>query len=664
MADEQRIAVLEQHVRKLYEQVGALREELRARAGTTPGVVSDAASDGVSSAASGYAATDAALEAAPHIEEAPAPAPSPPPPPGASRDPNIPPRHSPDVDLEKLFGRYGTIAVASLAILMGVGTFLSWAIERGLLGPTVRVILGYVGAAIVACAGVWVREKRDVRFGNVLLALALAIVHVDSWAAGPYLQVISTVAALTIAALASAALATLALTSEERTLFAIGFAGALLAPFVTAREPGSVVLLLTYGWVVIALGLFAIRERGWRPVLWLTVIGAAVYVVAAAAGPHVQDNRWAATHAPVIFAFACAAAGLLFARDTLRSKLALAFLVLACIATFGYSIHARSLEVAVSLVGTIASYLIARELETDERWLVMGNVVVPLGFLFATIVSATDRSMQALAAAALTVVASLLAWEDEDERAHHLFVAAIASGLAILTWLVDYDTRCVGALALHAALFTVVLRSTRAKLLFLPIFMGLMIASAWSFFLLANRPSFGYIPFATIPSLCALAVVSAWAYLAHALRPTWADASPEDKSLASLVSALAMGVAFVWVRQELAEAWSPDTASFALIIYYAVAGLALIFAGHARNVGLWRAVGLGLAFYAGYKALVQTFTINAVGLRVGARIMVGAFLAAVAYWYRTPSLPSSGDGGPEAGSQSPRAGASAASSPL
>ena len=29
MADEQRIAVLEQHVRALYEQLGALREEFR-----------------------------------------------------------------------------------------------------------------------------------------------------------------------------------------------------------------------------------------------------------------------------------------------------------------------------------------------------------------------------------------------------------------------------------------------------------------------------------------------------------------------------------------------------------------------------------------------------------------------------------------------------------
>lgn len=630
MADEQRIAVLERHVRALYEQIGALREELRSNGRAT----SPPPTPRVVMAESPR--FEEPLEAAP-AAEAPAAKPVPPPPP-PRREPTVGRPQAPDIDLEKLFGRYGTIAVASLAILMGVGTFLSWAIQHGLLGPTVRVVLGFVGAILVAGVGLWVREHRDVRFGNVLLALSLAIVHVDSWAAGPYLQVISTIAALTIAVIASAALAALALTSEERTLFAIGFAGAMLAPFVTAREPGSAVQLLMYGWVVISLGLFAIRERGWRPVLWLAVIGAVVYVVAAAEGPHVLDNRWVATHAPVIFAFACAASGLLFARDTLRSKLALSFLLLACIATLGYSAHARTLEVAVSLVGILASYLIARELETDKRWLVIGNIVVPLGFLFATLVSANDRSIQALAAAALTVVAALLAWEDEDERADHLFVAAIASGLAIFTYLVNYDTRCIGALALDVALFTIVLRSTKARLLLVPILIGLIVASAWTFFLLASRGAYGYTPFLTTPSMCALAVVGAWALLAYTVRQAF-PATAEDKSLALLVGGLAIGAAFIWVRQELVDAWSPDTASFALIIYYALAGLALIFAGRFRHVGLWRAVGLGLAFYAGYKALVQTFTIDAVGLRVGARIMVGIFLAAVAYWYRTPSEP-------------------------
>jgi uncharacterized membrane protein len=635
MADEQRIAVLEQHVRALYEQLGALREELRTRGGASPAHAEPSTLHPIPPA-SRVEQPAPVIEARALPKDEPAAPPQPPP----RREFRATPPQQPDIDLEKLFGRYGTIAVASLAILMGVGTFLSWAIEHGLLGPTVRVVLGFIGAGIVAAVGLWVREKRDVRFGNVLLALSLAIVHVDSWAAGPYLQVISTVAALTIAALASAALAALALTSEERTLFAIGFAGAMLAPFVTAREPGSVVQLLTYGWVVIALSLFAIRERGWRPVLWLTVAGAVVYVMAAVAGPHNADNSWAATHAPVLFAFACAIAGLLFARDSLRSKLALAFLLVACLATLGYSIHAQRLELAVSVVGTIASYLIARELETDERWLVIGNVVVPLCFLVATIISASDDSIQALAAAALTVVASVLAWEDEEERADHLFVAAIASGIAILVYLADHDRRCVAALALHASLFALIFRSTRTRLLLPPIFLGLTIATGWNFLLLVERTPYAYVPFLTIPSLLAVVVVGAWTWLAHAVEPVSPTASAEDNALYRIVSGLAIGVAFFWIRQELVEAWSPDTASFALIIYYAVAGLVLIFAGRRRGVGLLRAVGLGLAFLAGFDAIVETSTIGSIGLRVGARIMVGVFLAAVAYWYRTPSEPS------------------------
>src|SRR5450432_2813406 len=634
MADEQRLAVLEQHVRALYEQLGVLRAELRA-------------TEGGSSPAPAPPHYDSApqLEFAATARVAPDPAPSldppppPPPPPPRVRPPRVTQPPQPDIDLEKLLGRYGTIAVASLAILMGVGTFLSWAIEHGHLGPTVRVILGFIGAGIVAGVGLWVRDKRDVRFGNVLLALSLAIVHVDAWAAGPHLQVLSTVSALAIAATASALLAGLALTSEERTLFAIGFAGALLAPFITAREPGSVVMLLTYAWVVIAISLFAIREKGWRPVLWLTVIGAAAYVVAAVAAGPGADHSWLAAHAPVIFAFACAAAGLRFARDTLRSKLALAFLLLACIATLGYSIQAHRLEVSVSLFGTVAAYLIARELETDQRWLVIGNVVVPLGFLFATVVSANDRSIRALAAAALTVVAGLLASEDEDERPQHLFVTAVASGVAILVYLIDFDTRCIVALALYATLFSIILRATRARLLVLPVFLGLMIASGWSYDLLENRAQYAYTPFLTIPSLCALAAVSAWTLLAYALRPTPEEKSLEDAQLSALFGGLAIAAAFTWIRQELVDAWSHDAASFALIIYYALAGLALIFAGRYRRVGWWRGAGLALAFYAGYKALVETFTIDAIGMRVGGRILVGIFLAAVAYWYRVPHAP-------------------------
>lgn len=613
MADEQRIAALEQHVRSLYEQIAALRRELGAHGAPPP---------------------------PPDAHAAPPPTPPAPTPP---RPRVVYPSPAP-IDLEKLLGRYGTIAVASLAILMGVGTFLSWAIQHGLLGPVVRVVLGFVGAAIVAGVGVWVREKRDVRFGNVLLALSLAIVHLDAWAAGPHLHVLSTVAALAIAALASVALAALALTSDERTLFAVGFGGALLAPFVTASEPGSVVVLLTYGWIIIATTIFAIRERGWLPILWLTVVAAGDYVIAGIVGMPLSGASWITAHAPPIFAFACAAAALLWARDTLRSKLALAYLLLACVAAGAYAMGASTIEVAISLFGTVAAYLIARELETDKFWLAIGNVVLPLGFLAATLVSASTDATRALAALALTAFAAVLAWDADEERDQHLFVTAVSSGIAILCYLIDHDARSIAALALHAALFSIVFRSTRAKLLTIPIVIGLAIASTWTLAELGFRTQYAYQPFGGVFSLCALVVVCAWAVFAISVRPATSSPTPDDRTLASIVGGLAIADAFVWIRQELVFAWSPDAASFALIVYYALAGLALIFAGRWRRVGFWRAAGLALAFFAGYKALAQTFTIDAVSMRVGARILVGVFLAAVAYWYRAPRGPAAESG--------------------
>ena len=148
-------------------------------------------------------------------------------------------------------------------------------------------------------------------------------------------------------------------------------------------------------------------------------------------------------------------------------------------------------------------------------------------------------------------------------------------------------------------------------------------------------------------SLCAFAVACAWTVFAVAARRGAEEVFADDRAFAAIIGGLAIAFGFFWIRQELAYGWSLDVASFSLIIYYALAGLALIFAGRWRHVGLWRAAGLALAFYAGYKALAETFDIDAIALRVGARILVGVFLAAVAYWYRAPREPAAIEAPPQ-----------------
>ena len=145
--------------------------------------------------------------------------------------------------------------------------------------------------------------------------------------------------------------------------------------------------------------------------------------------------------------------------------------------------------------------------------------------------------------------------------------------------------------------------------------------------LLAERTPYAYRPFLTTASATALATVLAWWVFSRSV----VALSTIDLSILAVVPPIA---AFGWIRQELIGAFSRDISVFLLIVFYALAGMGAIFYGRRRSLALARASGLALACYAAVKALVHAWGLSAVGLRVGACILAGAFIALVAYWYR------------------------------
>ncbi|HZX96216.1 MAG TPA: DUF2339 domain-containing protein, partial [Myxococcales bacterium] len=161
--------------------------------------------------------------------------PSFPPPPAAvvEAEPAPAPQRTPRIDLETLVGRYGMLALATLLALAAAGTFVGWAISRGLFGPPVRVALGLVAAAALGVWGLRLR-RRERSFGDSVLGLSLAVTHVCAWAAGPSLHLVPPFVALALSAVASVALAGFALVEEDQPLWCVGFGGAAVAPFVTS----------------------------------------------------------------------------------------------------------------------------------------------------------------------------------------------------------------------------------------------------------------------------------------------------------------------------------------------------------------------------------------------------------------------------------------------
>ena len=576
------------------------------------------------------------------------------------------------LDLEALIGRYGTLLLGSLTIVLGVGAFLNWAVQRITLGPAMRVALGTVGVLLVAALGGWLRRRGGGtrRFGNVLLALALALAHVVAWAAGPGLHVVHPTIALLGAVVASLLLAVLAWREGEQALFVVGVGGAMLAPFVTAEHAGDPVLLLAYGWVVVSAAVFAVGEREWKWSRRLLMAGVLAYSSAALDVSWefglASGVEWAGRVVPAVFVLACVASAFMLAGRMIRSVLArLWLLVLLVPLTASAALDVGSTPlwslVVIAGIGTVAVYLALR-LRDARQTMAGASAVGQPGLLLLAALTALPTPLHvtaALVVAGWATMAAVAAWDAWGQRGWldesvgdqprpatgmrdpmptvpsvtHMFVAG-AFSLVALAIAFRYQ-RPIGApvLVAHAVLAALLVRRVRHPLLFLTPVFGLLLAAAWAHELLDARVAYEYIPFVGVASLSALAVVVGWWWCGRLLRDSL-DTTAVGSTERAFLSLLGPIAAFVWIQVELGQAFSPERAAFLLIAYHAATGVLLIGIGRSQaRVGL-RRVGLVLAVMAALRAIVQASDFASVGLRVGSYLLVGCFLLGVAYWYR------------------------------
>lgn len=540
--------------------------------------------------------------------------------------------------LEDLIGRYGTLALAVLTILMGVGAFLGWAIRNGHIGPELRVALGATAAAVIAGIGWRMRRGDSPRFANVLLALSLAIVHVVAWGAGPRLLLVSSPVALLVAALASVVLAALAWSDDDQALFNVGFGGALLAPFVTSSGEGDAVILLVYGAIVLGAGIASLRQRQWTKTPLVASAGVVAFTVAAA-GIVENSAEWPIANAPAIFAMAIS----IWATVLLDGRKRMAITYIALLSALGALIAAANgpsyervlFPLAVILAG--ATYFAGSPERRGLRTALVSGVVLPLGALGTGLASLAD--VRGLPGALITLcfasLAAAAAWLNRDgERPTHTFTAALMLGGAIIFG-ADGDElmMCLG-IAVFGALSAWAMRRPMFSGVAVAGILWLMVGTAIAFGMLDSRVAFQYRPFLTEASLAAASISASWLYFSsHASRLLSTESRLGKDLPRSVIRILGAVVAFLWIRQELAEAWSRDISAFLLAAYYALSGVAAIFLGRNRGIPLLRQAGLGLCVFAAVTTIMESSTRD-IGWKVASYIVVGAFLLGVAYWYR------------------------------
>ena len=627
-AADSRLAALEQEVAALRDDVASLRDTMHgAAARTRP--------------------PDASQAPSPHLSVSLADALSRPPREEQAREPGA---HSfsekmhagapiSGQELESLVGRYGMPALAALMILMAVGALIKVAVEHGLLTPDVRIGAGAMAAILVGAAGLYFRRRDEVRYGNVLLALSLAIVDLVAWGAGPRLHLIPTTLALGIVDVVAIALAALALNDGSEFLFIVAVAGALSAPFVTSDGGGTALRLLSYGAMVLAGALRAARDPQWMRAFAVLVLGALVYVLAAGALP--VSSQWYGPYLVAMFGGACAAAALLFSEPAWRSELPRAYLAVSVVGVIvGWdAIGSRPLPITMSVAIALAVVTYAALLvrsAVSRAWTVSA-LLLPFVSLGVAVAGASGRTANAVVLSIWTVFA-LGAWRienrerDEWRAATHLLAASVIGCMAGAVAFWPTPLALVAGLAGWAVVVAWLAKGERHAHAVAGSGLAAGLAAISAIDQLASRAAYSYVPFATRSSASALCAAIGMALVGELIGQ--GDGGAKKVCDRPVRLGILIGFLIVWGRMEVAQAFNADVAAFLLVSYYAACGVASIVAGRRLEIGRLRVAGLALAIYAGLKGMIQVTDIGSVLLRVGAYAAVGVFLLGAGYLYR------------------------------
>jgi xanthosine utilization system XapX-like protein len=569
-------------------------------------------------------------------------------------------------ELERLLGRYGMLGIAVMAAVAAVGTFLSWAVSHGYLslGPGARVLAGLAFAGGIAVWGLRLR-RTERSFGSSMLGLALVIVQVCAYAAGPSFHLVPTTAAFAGATVVSWALAMFAHRERDEPLWCVGFGGASLAPFVTSDGHGSVYALSLYGAVVLLTACFALSHREW-PVAWrVFYAAAAVFVLGAASVARATGAL--AVLAVFALPFVVGIAGVLPFAPVSRKRAVLRWLAgLAALATaiahpittsdrwiFTIAFIAAMilwLIVIDRLAGVRQSSVFAanRERPTFLDWI--DGAAIPLAFSLQAVEALGLAASPIYIWGAVTLISGAFAWRRAvgSLRDAAAFASSVLAVGAIAALPLEIPAgRVVALVGLGVALIGMhVARPSRS---WLGVGGALMVfAASHSLETMMDRRAYQFPPFATEPSLTALIVTIGlvivarfWRALRVATRasmgprPEWSYAGAIK--LLVRVSTLAPWLwVFMWVLVELAMAYSPSTSTLLLVTYFAATAVGCVAAGRARRAARLRQAGLALGLVAAGTAVYGASTYFDFAARIVAYLVTSAFLLGIAYWYRRP----------------------------
>lgn len=175
---------------------------------------------------------------------------------------------------ENLFGKIGI-----LVLVIGIGFFVKYAVDRNYINETVRTIMGFASGAVLLFIA-WRLKDRYRTYSSLLAGGAFAIFYVTVAMAYHYYGLFNQPVAFVILVAVTIMMSVLAVMYDRRELAIIAIGGGFIAPFLVSNGTGNYLVLFTYV-MILDLGMFLLSmHKKWGELLiicfvlsWLVLFG-------------------------------------------------------------------------------------------------------------------------------------------------------------------------------------------------------------------------------------------------------------------------------------------------------------------------------------------------------------------------------------------------------
>ena len=178
-----------------------------------------------------------------------------------------PPVYRSNSNVEEFVGKNLISLIGIIITVLGVGIGAKYAIDRNLISPTARILIGYAFATVLLAVAFWLKKKY-LNFSAVLLSGALAMMYFLTFFAYSFYNLIPQTVAFALMVFFTVFTVGAAINFNRQVIAHIGLVGAYAVPFLLSDNSGRVGVLFSY-MTIINFGILLISiVKFWKPLFY------------------------------------------------------------------------------------------------------------------------------------------------------------------------------------------------------------------------------------------------------------------------------------------------------------------------------------------------------------------------------------------------------------